>query len=104
MAKKLFYLHCLIATGCAGLAVYVLDRRAEDGWQFDRQLEWFFERLPVQVAYLACLASCVALPVALAGLTIRRMAVWRWLALLVVVSLLATVQGFALSVMVPVRS
>ena len=65
-ARMFFLLHCLIAAGCVGSAVYILDRRVGDGWQFDRQLETFFDCRPVQVAYLACVGSCMAFPIALA--------------------------------------
>jgi hypothetical protein len=102
-ARFLLYTHCLVALACAGLVVFALGRQAELGWRYGRRLEAFFAVPAVSLAYAACLLSCLAFPLGVAGYSagharpsLRRLVVAADVTL-------AAVQCFALVIVYPVR-
>src|SRR5947199_10554348 len=102
-ARRVLYSHCLVAFACIGLTRVALDRQWKLGGPFQQRLEEFFAQPAVKVAYLTCLGSCLAFPVALAYCTVGRLSAWRWTPAVAAVIVLALVQYVALVLVLPVR-
>jgi len=101
--RVLLYAQLVLTVTCAVLTLLVLNKQAELGWRFDRQLEVFFGCPVVTGLYLACQLSCICFPASVAVATVGRISKWRC-ALAVVASVwLALLQCVVLGIVYPVR-
>ena len=95
--------HCVVASACVALAAWLLNRQAEFGSRYRGQLEVFFARPVVSGAYLLCLLSSFAFPVAVAWRLVGRVPAWRWCLAVAADALLGLVQYVALVLLYPTR-
>ena len=96
--------HCVVASACVALAAWLLNRQAEFGSRYRGQLEVFFARPVVSGAYLLCLLSSFAFPVAVAYRLVGRVSAWRWGPAVLADALLGLVQYVALVLLYPIRT